>query len=62
MAITGDITQIDLQRGILSGLRNAESILKGVSGISFNYFTSKDVIRHKLVAKIIEAYALEESS
>ena len=62
MAITGDITQIDLQRGILSGLRNAEGILKGVSGISFNYFTSKDVIRHKLVAKIIEAYALEESS
>jgi phosphate starvation-inducible PhoH-like protein len=62
MAITGDITQIDLQRGILSGLKNVETILKRVSGISFNYFTSKDVIRHKLVAKIIEAYASEESS
>ena len=62
MAITGDITQIDLQRGVLSGLKNAEGLLKDVEGISFNYFTSKDVIRHKLVAKIINAYALEEKS
>ena len=62
MAITGDITQIDLQRGVLSGLKNAEALLKNVEGISFNYFTSKDVIRHKLVAKIINAYALEEKS
>jgi phosphate starvation-inducible PhoH-like protein len=62
MAITGDITQIDLQRGVLSGLKNAEALLKDVEGISFNYFTSKDVIRHKLVAKIINAYALEEKS
>ena len=62
MAVTGDITQIDLQRGVLSGLKNAEALLKNVEGISFNYFTSKDVIRHKLVAKIINAYALEEKS
>ena len=62
MAITGDITQIDLQRGVLSGLKNAEALLKDVEGISFNYFNSKDVIRHKLVAKIINAYALEEKS
>lgn len=62
MAITGDITQIDLQRGVLSGLKNAEALLKDVEGISFNHFTSKDVIRHKLVAKIINAYALEEKS
>ena len=62
MAITGDITQIDLQRGVLSGLKNAEALFKDVEGISFNYFTSKDVIRHKLVAKIINAYALEEKS
>ena len=57
MAITGDITQIDLQRGIQSGLKNAEVLLKNVDGISFNYFSSQDVIRHKLVSKIIEAYA-----
>lgn len=62
MAITGDVTQIDLQRGIMSGLKNAEVLLKDVEGISFNYFTSKDVVRHKLVAKIINAYAVEENS
>ena len=57
MAITGDITQIDLQRGIQSGLKNAEVLLRNVEGISFNYFSSQDVIRHKLVSRIIEAYA-----
>ena len=57
MAITGDITQIDLQRGIQSGLKNAKVLLRNVEGISFNYFSSQDVIRHKLVSKIIEAYA-----
>ena len=57
MAITGDITQIDLQKGIQSGLKNAEVLLRNVEGISFNYFSSQDVIRHKLVSKIIEAYA-----
>ena len=57
MAITGDITQIDLQRGIQSGLKNAEVLLRNVEGISFNYFSSQDVIRNKLVSKIIEAYA-----
>ena len=57
MAITGDITQIDLQKGIQSGLKNAEALLRNVEGISFNYFSSQDVVRHKLVSKIIEAYA-----
>ena len=57
MAITGDITQIDLQMGIQSGLKNAEVLLRNVEGMSFNYFSSQDVIRHKLVSKIIEAYA-----
>ena len=57
MAITGDITQIDLQKGIQSGLKNAKVLLRNVEGISFNYFSSQDVIRHKLVSKIIEAYA-----
>jgi len=56
MVITGDRTQVDLPRGVTSGLSDAERILDGVKGISFNYFTSGDVVRHPLVAKIIEAY------
>jgi phosphate starvation-inducible PhoH-like protein len=56
MVITGDRSQVDLPRGVVSGLSEAERILKDVSGISFNYFTSKDVVRHPMVAKIIEAY------
>lgn len=56
MAITGDRSQVDLPRGVTSGLRDAEDLLSGVEGISFNYFTAKDVVRHPLVAKIITAY------
>ena len=56
MVITGDRSQIDLPRGVQSGLREAEHLLKGVKGISFSYFTAKDVVRHPLVARIIEAY------
>ena len=56
MVITGDRTQIDLPRGVTSGLAEAERILKGVKGVSFNYFTAQDVVRHPLVARIIEAY------
>jgi len=56
MAITGDRSQVDLPRGTVSGLHDAEGLLKGIEGISFNYFTSRDVVRHKLVARIIEAY------
>lgn len=56
MVITGDRTQIDLPRGVSSGLADAERLLKSVHKISFNYFTSKDVVRHPLVAAIIEAY------
>ncbi|TQV70058.1 PhoH family protein [Aliiroseovarius halocynthiae] len=56
MVITGDRSQVDLPRGVDSGLRDAEGLLKGIDQISFNYFTSKDVVRHPLVAKIIEAY------
>ncbi|GAB5448490.1 PhoH family protein [Gymnodinialimonas sp.] len=56
MVITGDRTQVDLPRGVTSGLSDAERILKDVSGISFNYFTAKDVVRHHMVAKIIQAY------
>lgn len=56
MVITGDRTQIDLPRGVASGLRDAERLLSGIPKISFNYFTAKDVVRHPLVAAIIEAY------
>ena len=56
MVITGDRSQVDLPRGVASGLSEAERILKDVKGISFNYFTAKDVVRHPMVARIIEAY------
>jgi phosphate starvation-inducible PhoH-like protein len=61
MVITGDRTQVDLPRGTASGLADAERILKGVKGVSFNYFTSKDVVRHPLVGRIIEAYEADEA-
>ena len=61
MAITGDRSQVDLPRGVQSGLRDAEEILRGVGGISFNYFTATDVVRHPLVAKIITAYEKDDA-
>jgi len=54
--ITGDITQIDLPRKDQSGLRQAIEVLKGVDGISFTFFQSGDVVRHPLVARIVQAY------
>jgi phosphate starvation-inducible protein PhoH and related proteins len=62
MVVTGDRTQVDLPRGTASGLAEAERILKGVKGVTFNYFTSKDVVRHPLVGRIIEAYEADESA
>ena len=62
MVITGDRTQIDLPRGVSSGLWDAERLLKNIPKISFNYFTSKDVVRHPLVAAIIEAYEKDETA
>ena len=56
MVITGDRTQIDLPRGVQSGLKDAERLLRDIKSISFSYFTSADVVRHPLVAKIIQAY------
>lgn len=56
MVVTGDRSQVDLPRGVTSGLHDAERLLKPISGIAFNYFTAKDVVRHPLVAAIIEAY------
>ncbi len=56
MVVTGDRTQVDLPRGVQSGLRDAERQLEGIKGVSFYYFTAKDVVRDPLVARIIEAY------
>ena len=56
MVVTGDRTQVDLPRGTSSGLADAERLLSNIPKVSFNYFTSKDVVRHPLVAAIIEAY------
>jgi phosphate starvation-inducible PhoH-like protein len=54
--ITGDVTQVDLPRDKLSGLRHVVKVLKGVDGISFNFFMAQDVVRHPIVGRIIEAY------
>jgi len=54
--VTGDTTQIDLPRQQTSGLKHVLGILQGVSGVSFDFFTSKDVIRHPLVQRIVDAY------
>jgi len=54
--VTGDVTQIDLQRGQKSGLVEARRILAGVRGVAFTDFTAADVVRHPLVARIIDAY------
>ncbi|WP_188206192.1 PhoH family protein [Alkalibacillus aidingensis] len=56
MIITGDITQIDLPKGVTSGLKVAEDKLSNLKGISFNYLKGSDVVRHPLVQRIIEAY------
>ncbi len=61
MVITGDRTQVDLPRGTASGLADAERLLTGIQKIGFNYFTAKDVVRHPLVARIIEAYDADDN-
>ena len=54
--VTGDVTQIDLPSGQRSGLRNAVEILDGVEGIGFTFFSRRDVVRHPLVKRIVQAY------
>ncbi len=54
--ITGDITQIDLPRGQLSGLRQASEVLVNVEGISFTFFNARDVVRHPVVQRVVRAY------
>ena len=55
MVVTGDITQLDLPRG-LSGLKSVQSVLRDVDDIAFCTLTGRDVVRHNLVARIVEAY------
>ncbi len=54
--ITGDVTQIDLPKGTRSGLIHVSKVLAGIQEIGFTYFDAKDVVRHRLVQKIVEAY------
>jgi len=54
--VTGDVSQIDLPRGTASGLLDAREVLKGVPGVAFTHFTAADVVRHPLVARIVDAY------
>ena len=58
--ITGDITQIDLPRNQLSGMKQAIEVLKDVDGISFTWFNARDVVRHPMVQRIVEAYGEAE--
>ncbi len=62
VVITGDITQIDLPRHQLSGMKQALQILKGVEGISFTFFIPRDVVRHPMVQRIVEAYGEAEDN
>lgn len=62
MIITGDVTQIDLPRSIRSGLLNALKILKGVKGIGVIEYEKKDIVRHPLVQRIVEAYEAREKA
>jgi phosphate starvation-inducible PhoH-like protein len=54
--ITGDMTQIDLPKHVKSGLKDAVEVLRGVDGVSFTFFEARDVVRHPLVARIVNAY------
>jgi phosphate starvation-inducible PhoH-like protein len=56
VVVTGDVTQVDLRPGQTSGLKHAVDVLDDVNGLSFSWFESKDVVRHNLVQKIINAY------
>ena len=60
--ITGDITQIDLPHGQGSGLVNGIRVLKNIKGVSFTHFESRDVVRHPLVQKIVDAYAKADAA
>ncbi|MCG6934627.1 MAG: PhoH family protein, partial [Proteobacteria bacterium] len=60
VVVTGDVTQVDLPRGQISGLRHVIDVLKDVEGIEFTFFNPRDVVRHPLVQRIVTAYELSE--
>ena len=60
--VTGDMTQNDLPRHVKSGLRDAIEVLRDVDGVSFTFFTAKDVVRHPLVQRIVRAYERREAT
>ena len=60
--ITGDMTQIDLPKHQKSGLKDAVEVLRGVDGVHFTFFESRDVVRHPLVARIVNAYEARDAN
>ena len=56
MAVTGDLSQVDLPRGMRSGLAEAVHVLQGMEGVAFVRFGQADVVRHPLVTRIVKAY------
>ena len=62
MVVTGDVTQVDLPSGTLSGLRIVREILEGIDDVHFSTLTSSDVVRHRLVGEIVDAYARWDES
>ena len=60
--VTGDMTQIDLPKHQKSGLKDAIEVLRGVDGIAFTFFEARDVVRHPLVAKIVNAYDARDAA
>jgi phosphate starvation-inducible PhoH-like protein len=60
--VTGDVTQTDLPAGKLSGLRHVVDVLGGIEGVAFTFFDARDVVRHPLVQRIVQAYEARDSS
>ena len=61
-AVTGDLTQVDLPRGVRSGLAQAVRILDGIDGIGMIRFTDADIVRHPLVSEVVRAYDRESAA
>jgi len=61
MVVTGDLSQIDLPRGVASGLRHAVKTLDGVPGVATTLLNAEDVVRHELVSRIVNAYEAAEA-
>lgn len=61
IVVTGDVTQVDLPSGTKSGLRQVQDILEGIDDVHFSRLTTEDVVRHKLVGRIVDAYEKHDS-